>query len=557
MRTASRSSPMLRFVQTHGPSMGAFAVMLLIFAGFAGAFGPGTDVSRTAISAFPATPAPLPDGAEDRDQDTYADDVDLWTGDLLVGLDVSRLRVPDEEHAEPYLLVGTEDDHWRFGAGGDLEWRRVYDHDPFGHPPGSPEWIEGAMRTGAWWQSIAMEGERHAVAPSGDVRTSEGGMVWPQEFMVNVRDDRPLVRVDVELWDAATDPHALRGSWRLEVDVNLGFWRSAEDAPWHESGAVTVLGGLGPGRTGLEVAVRLLDDVDPVTRQEIAERWAPVLHFADDERFFPTRGDALEQFHGFAHREPDHRTWLRSFNNGRDAYRLLLADFNGDGLVDHRDAAVLTDVLRAGGVAQDTVYAHVGLTTAGHVVVQYWFVYFYNFIPDDAGRDVGYLAHAGDREFMQLVFKDPEAARNGTPLHTVYSQHYGGAKVPYDAQEPPFHVDPDRPSVFVAYGSHASYPAAGDDRALRHSLSSFGDVFHGDGEVWTPGNYTIELLGPQTWHAGYLYGPLTRHSRELGTAARPLLQYEFSYPFMDPLHWGSSLMRVEADQLEALYGGGP
>lgn len=570
---------MRRLVSAHAPVFAALAVMLVVFVAFAAVIGPGLEGPPRRVPATVAQPIDLPGPGEDMDNDTYADEVDLWEGDLVVVLDVLGLSVPGDDDVRPYLLVGTQDDHWRTGEGAQLEWVRVVDHDPLGLRPGSPEWIEGALRTGMWWRSIPMEGESHAIAERSVLRAGDGvgagpgdrngagdgaengaengeGVTWPQRFVVNVRDDRALSVVELEVWDSATRPHARLGAWSFEVDVLQQRWRLG-GGEWVPAGQVATQGTVTQGQRGLEVALDLESDLEWETKRSLAERWAPLVFFEQGERFFPTRGDALERFFGFSDREADHRTWDREFNNGRHGYRLLLGDFTGDGTVGHEDAAVHYDVLRAGGVAADTVYANVMRTTMDHVVVQYWFIYMYNYVLDETGRDIPALAHAGDREFIQLVFKDVDAAIDGTPLRTAYSQHYKGVSIPFMPGEPPFHVDADRPAVFVALGSHASYPAAGTDEALRHALQGFGDVFHGEGEHWGPEDYELEVLGPQTWHAGYLWGPLTRHSRDMGTTARPLLQYDFTYPFTDPLHWESALSEAEADRLLDLYGGEP
>lgn len=545
---------MRRVLSAHAPTWAALAVMVLVFVGFAAVIGPGLEGPPLRSPATAATPIDLPPPQRDADNDTYADDVDLWDGDLLVTLNVTRLALTGGPGVRPYFLVGTQDDHWRTGKDAELEWLHVVDHDPLGHRAGSPEWIDASLRTGMWWRSLPMEGESHTMARGPSIESGQEEARWPQRFFVNTRDDRAGVTVELEAWDAARNPHVVRGSWTFQVDAREGRWRLAGDE-WIEPGERVRFGGFGAGETGLEVSLDLASDVDPETKRELAARWAPHVLFTDGEQFFPTRGEALEDFHGFSNREADHRTWVRTFNNGRDGYRLLLADFTGDGSVGHDDARLLYGVLRAGEVGRDTVYANVMHTTGGQVVVQYWFFYVYNYMLDETGRDVSQLAHAGDREFMHLVFEDLDAARNGTPLRTAYSQHYDGVVVPYEPGEPPFHLDADRPAVFVSLGGHASYPSAGTDEAKRHSLQGFGDVFLGDGEVWDAQDYEVEVLGTQSWHAGYKWGPFTRHSRDIGVSARPLLQYGFSYPFTDPLHWESSLQAIEADRLGDLYGG--
>jgi hypothetical protein len=265
-------------------------------------------------------------------------------------------------------------------------------------------------------------------------------------------------------------------------------------------------------------------------------------------------GVTLQQFHGFARVEGDWRTWMREFNNGRDAYILFLADFNGDRITNHHDAGIMIDLLRAGGLGERTVYAHVHNTTADKLVIQYWFLYAYNFVQDESGDDIDLLAHSGDREFVQLTFASLADAMAGRPESVSYSQHYKGVVIPDPGPgtAPFFGAHPD---VYVAKGSHASYPVPGDDRRFRPAFAGFGDVFDGRGETWIPGNYTIEVLSAQPWHQGYLWGPITRHSRDLGTTTKPLLQHTFRYPFIDPLNWQARLSGMDADQLTDAYGG--
>lgn len=537
--------------RVHAPTFTAFLLMVAVAASIGATLHASLGAAGGSPVSGPATPIVLPPPDQDADGDSYGDDVDRYDGDAEVVLHVDRLRLQGD--VAPYLVVGTQDDHWRTGAGAELEWRHVVDYDPLGAQPGSGTWKERSLRTGAWWVSEPMEGERIAMARTGRLDESPpDGVTWPQRFHVNVRDDRAAVQLEVAVWDAASKPDRLVGRWELSVDPEAG-WRSGENGtlrPLDQRINLTTTPG---GSEGITVRVAWQAALDAGTRQELADRWAPALRFDSGGRFFPTNGSLLGRFHGFWVRDPDLRTWQTGFNNGRDAYRLLLADFTGDGGVDHRDAAVMTDVLREGGAA-DHLYANVVETTNGRVVVQYWLLYFYNFVPDETGQDIPELAHRGDREFMQLTFASLDDARNGFPTTVAYSQHYRGIRID-DVRPgtPPFHLHDRNPAIYPALGSHASYPVAGDDQALRRAYAGFGDRFDGQGEAWDPDEYDVEVLGSQEWHQGYKWGPFTRHARDMGTALRPLQQHTFRYPFTDPLYWQAGLEVLEAGELEDVY----
>lgn len=503
---------------------------------------------------LPAQAIALPTPEEDADGDSYRDDVDLTFGDLQVGLRLTALQVPGRT-AAPYVLVGTQDDHWRVGAGAELEWRHVVDPDSLGRKAGSPGWQENVLRTGMWWMTRPGEGLDLAITNSAAL-TVDGapGAVWPQTVWANVRDDRPLVNLTLELRDAAATPDAVRGTWVVQVDVLARQIRQHERA-WQPLGTSLR---LQTGDAFLDVEPRLDTGLTPADRQTIARRWAPTLHFDSGEAFYPVPGDLLEQFHGFTRRlaGADLRTWDFNFNNGRDGYRLFLADFDGDRDTDHVDARIMYDLLAQGAIGQPTVYYHVGLTTGQAVVVQYWLLYFYNFVLDDGGNDIAALKHNGDREFVQVTFDNLDQARNGTPSSISFSQHYEGLRVTnLDPDE--FPLREGNLSVYVARGSHANYPSPGDDRRLRSSLTSYYDRFDGEGRVLTPDNYTLEALGGQPWHAGYLWGPVTRYTRDLGTSTRPLLQHDFRYMFTDPLWWQENLRTVAPEELPGMYGVAP
>ncbi len=506
-------------------------------------------------SPLPAHSIPLPGPGQDDDNDTYANADDLMAGDLQVTVRLQDLHVQGSP-PRPYVLLGTQDDQWRNGAGAELEWRHIVDPDSLGLKAGSPAWQASVLRTGAWWMSRPGEGQEIALAQTallpGD---AEVGAYWPQALWANVRDDRAVVALDLELRDAGAKPHAVRAAGRIEVRVTSAEARLGQ-GPWVALPAnLTVVDGV----NHLGVQVGLAVEMPEADAMAIARRWAPELRFDSEEAFYPVSGDLLEEFHGFARPragDVDLRTWDLAFNAGRDQYNLFLADFDGDGRTDRRDAQLLGDILAAGAQGDPRVYAHVHTTSDGQVVVQYWFLYLYNFVVDDAGNEVPRLAHKGDREFVQLTFPGVQAARNGTPTAIAFSQHYEGLSVsPRGPDDLPLQAG--RLVVHVARGSHANYPVPGDDRRLRSSLTSLFDRFDGGGRVLDPGNYTLEPLGAQPWHAGYNWGPVTRYARDLGVASRPLLQHDFRYPYTDPLWWQAGIATATAEDLPDLYGEAP
>jgi hypothetical protein len=94
---------------------------------------------------------------------------------------------------------------------------------------------------------------------------------------------------------------------------------------------------------------------------------------------------------------------------------------------------------------RNRMYGH-AVEAGGHLWLQYWFFYFYN----DYNLALGIGLHEGDWEMIQLRMHD------GAPDLAVYAQHRQAEKRPW-AQVTKVPGDPNRPMVYVARGSHASY----------------------------------------------------------------------------------------------------
>ena len=126
-----------------------------------------------------------------------------------------------------------------------------------------------------------------------------------------------------------------------------------------------------------------------------------------------------------------------------DGQQVLDTDRIGDPKKNYREQYV---ALRAAHPElRNRMYGH-AVEQDGTLWLQYWFFYFYN----DYNLALGIGLHEGDWEMVQLRMHD------GAPDLAVYAQHRQAEKRAWS------HVtkvpgDPNRPMVYVARGSHASY----------------------------------------------------------------------------------------------------
>ena len=115
----------------------------------------------------------------------------------------------------------------------------------------------------------------------------------------------------------------------------------------------------------------------------------------------------------------------------------------------------------------------------GRLWLQYWLWYYYN----DYQLALGFGTHEGDWELVALRMHEDE------PDVAVYAQHrYGEKRVWPQVERLP--DEPDRPVVYVARGSHASYYEAGF-----HQTEAFYDV--ADGKRPAP-DLELEIVGDTT-----------------------------------------------------------
>jgi hypothetical protein len=135
-----------------------------------------------------------------------------------------------------------------------------------------------------------------------------------------------------------------------------------------------------------------------------------------------------------------------------------------------------------------TVYGRqVDKTYGGHnyIVLQYWFFYPYN---------DWHNCHEGDIERVQIILD--KATGTPMPINVTFGQHRGGKTVPWNGGVS--FIEGTHPKVFVAQGSHASYPTDGD-----HPVGPCTDETSSTGLVSFPTGYVNEYDIPTGNKKGY------------------------------------------------------
>jgi hypothetical protein len=191
----------------------------------------------------------------------------------------------------------------------------------------------------------------------------------------------------------------------------------------------------------------------------LAERYAPVVMVKQQEAPCDTRGEPFEPAPvEIVLDNPE--VFLRQVGNGdpvamrgpgvddlfdlREGWYL---DFPGDAL---DPGCVFEQDFRRFFDGRSVMYAHVADEDGrpGLLALQYWFFWYHNPAKND---------HEGDWEFVQLLFEADTVAEALTepPVAIGYAQHTGGERASWDDEK--VERDGDRPVVYAARGSHASY----------------------------------------------------------------------------------------------------
>jgi hypothetical protein len=220
----------------------------------------------------------------------------------------------------------------------------------------------------------------------------------------------------------------------------------------------------------------LLVQIGTAADQDLADQYAPILYFVNDEKCYPVNVTyALENSYLFEIGNPTPLSTsptadlLSSYTS--DSYYLD----NQRGTVAVGDNGIENDYQSKMAALGYKVYAHVDTSNN---IIQYWFFYAFN------GGDLN--RHEGDWEMIQV------ALTNGQPTEVMFSQHYAGQKATWSQVE----KDGDHVKVYVAKGSHANYI-----KSYSGKIGLASDTVGDNGKVLRPTEYTIDVLDTQPWLA--------------------------------------------------------
>jgi hypothetical protein len=213
------------------------------------------------------------------------------------------------------------------------------------------------------------------------------------------------------------------------------------------------------------------------TDESIASQYAPVLHFTQAEKFYPTTVDylidssVLKQRNLFgessvvdAAPRPDNLGTYTSndlfLDNKLVTFESISADYSS----------------KASSLGY---HAYVNVVRSGSsIVVQYWLFYAYNNGPLNN--------HQGDIEVIEVFLDNADS-----PQSLLLSQHGAGQNAAWsDVEKAGGH-----PVVYVAEGSHANY-----FRSYQGKMGIENDVVGSDGKTIMPADLNLVLLGESGNH---------------------------------------------------------
>ncbi len=178
----------------------------------------------------------------------------------------------------------------------------------------------------------------------------------------------------------------------------------------------------------------------------LATKYAPVLHLASAERYRPLRLEDYLTKTDLRAGSPPHGTLTQGqptlFSLPVTTASTYL-DIRGANPNSHPSSYPVIEQQIEGARPRPTVYFHLAYEPSkGRVAIEYWLMYLYNDFYDQ---------HEADWEGVTVVLE------NGSPLGAIYSQHQGGKWIAWSALS----KTGAHPIVYVARGSHANYPKAG------------------------------------------------------------------------------------------------
>jgi hypothetical protein len=207
-------------------------------------------------------------------------------------------------------------------------------------------------------------------------------------------------------------------------------------------------------------------------------RYKPILKFNSDENYFPisvesitdNSGNKLERrviansFAILAKSPPAGKWPLLNIDFLRQKYPIGFDASDQDFIDEQNDYEHDAFFLQLNPKYADRMYGRIfyGLNAQGEKVawLQYWLFYYYN---DYRDRGVTPDQHEGDWEMVQVALD-----ANAYPLSALYAQHDYASQCVWNGVEKAGSRN-ERPVVYVARGSHASYFHAGSYRIYHYA----------------------------------------------------------------------------------------
>lgn len=230
-----------------------------------------------------------------------------------------------------------------------------------------------------------------------------------------------------------------------------------------------------------------MSSVHPVKAQSassLALQYAPVLHFASGEAFYPTSVDYILSSSALVSRNADGTVTTVDPNPTTST---LGSHTDPSQFLDNRygnETQIAADYSSKAQSLGYYAYVHIVNESDGSTVIQYWLFYAYN---------QGQLNdHQSDLEVIE-IFLDA----SGNPTQALYSQHLAGETAAWGDVE----TVNGHPVVYVALGSHANY-----FRPFQGRIGIENDVVNDGGLTITPDQLNLVILnnGPnrpadQSW----------------------------------------------------------
>jgi len=214
------------------------------------------------------------------------------------------------------------------------------------------------------------------------------------------------------------------------------------------------------------------------TPQVLASSYAPVLHFTQDEKFYPTSVDHIISSSVLKQRNSNGSSFIVDSsptpnNLGTYTSSNLFLD-NKLGTFD----AIAGDYASKFQDLGFYAYVHV-VSSDSSTIIQYWLFYSYNNGPLND--------HQGDIEVIQ-VFLDG----SGSPQKVLLSQHFSGENAAWsDVEKQGTH-----PVVYVAQGSHANY-----FKPYQGKIGLENDIVGSNGRTIVPSSLNLFILGEKDNHS--------------------------------------------------------